>query len=898
MHDVSLEAATARLAPVAGPPVWRWRAALVTALVGTLAFYLPLVSALQPGNIHWPDFMLSHDQRVFYFPSFVEGYRRFWHGGISGLDFFTGDGASVYAFRPNLLPYYPPYLLGYLLFDCADLKTGMLVYLGINVLHEAVGLFFTVVFVRRYLGLSSGAAVLAATIFGLTYYSSVYIVFATFYFQMMLLPVAACTLCWLTRTRSRLAPVLASAVFVVYALTNYGPTMLAGLGLAVTAALTSLYVQPDETRARRWASLIRPTASLALAGLVCAPYFAGQLAFKAVIAPTADDIDQVAHSLAFSGFDLLNGLSQFTDIHRAKTESTIAWGAIPVFLCAFGLDVLLWRSATIAPRLLRAAGAAALVYLVSLSTTLGTSLMTVADAFYYAVPILGKMHIFQRYLIFSQFFFAIVVAAMASIAVFHATPAMRRGAAYAGLAVWLGVTAACLIWPPQTPTFAVGELLTELFLVAVAAIAVAVAPPTAAFLTVSALCAVVGLYSDYTLPLAFNKPAGLASEPAATGPEVDAIAAFVTAQGEGKALSKVVVASSAIPTYFNRNLPWLLGSRVRMMNFQGYPPHLAVLADYAARWSTYGVFDVPWMETAGVDFIYWNDATGGPVAALTSRGFTIGPTLDLPFGNHLGKLRMPSSATVPLLDLGTDPAKPWPNAMALDGWAVEGRTLLKIPGRENRFGYHVDQQPGHSYDVSLDVDAGSSGRLTIAFGNTIIESVNVTGSTHIKKQVTTTTAGDLWITAAPEFKGSLSQISVQAADVASTVSFDNGLLRVAGGDDPVQAFSTDYTHRLALQTEADVPVSVTYLLWPNPYMVPYLDGAPVAWTDDAARPVSLAVPAGRHIVEVRFVSRAATLFFWSGVAYLVLLAAATAAALARGRSRRAFRILLRAARRA
>jgi hypothetical protein len=43
------------------------RVALLTALVGTIAFYLPLFSMLQPDKVAWPAFMLTHDQRTAYF---------------------------------------------------------------------------------------------------------------------------------------------------------------------------------------------------------------------------------------------------------------------------------------------------------------------------------------------------------------------------------------------------------------------------------------------------------------------------------------------------------------------------------------------------------------------------------------------------------------------------------------------------------------------------------------------------------------------------------------------------------------------------------------------------------------------------------------------------------------
>lgn len=115
---------------------------------------------------------------------------------------------------------------------------------------------------------------------------------------------------------------------------------------------------------------------------------------------------------------------------------------------------------------------------------LGTSLLTAADAFYYAIPILGKMHIFQRYLAFSQFLFAILIAALATIIGRYASSAAKRVATYLAIFVWLVVAVLFLVLQPA-PANASDPLIVELFLMATTAVALAVAPPTFAFLVAS-----------------------------------------------------------------------------------------------------------------------------------------------------------------------------------------------------------------------------------------------------------------------------------------------------------------------------------------------------------------------------------------------------------------------------
>jgi hypothetical protein len=853
-----------------------WQLALLVAFVGTVAYYLPLVGGTLPGHAHWAGFALTGDQRVGYFPSFVEGYRRFWHGGLLGIDFLVNDGGSIFAYRPNLMPFYPPFLVSYLLADCSNLKTAIVVYTVIHVLHQFLGLFFSFVFVRKYLGFPSASAALAATVFGLTTYGSSFTGEATFYFQMMLLPVAACALCWLMQTRSWLAAIWVSPVFLTVMLSNYGPTMLASLSMAIMAALIAYWMWIDGPEPRRLSALTRPLVSLVLAGLVCLPYFFAQIKYKAIIAPTADDIDPVAHDLALSGHDLINGLSPFMDFHRTHFEEILVWGSLPIFLCIIGLDVLIKRKSAIRVRYLRACGASALIYLLVLLPTFGRGLLPAADAFYYLVPFMGRMHIFQRYLGFAQFFFAIAVSALATIAVVYASANAKRVAAFAGIAIWLGVSVALQIWPLPDAT-AVSEMLVEVFLMAMGSIALAATTPTAALLVISVLIAVVGLKVAYDIPLATNRIEWWTGEPDPLGAETRSMIDFVKANDGGKALTKIAVASTDIMPYFNRDWPWMVGKEVKLMTYQGYPPHLTNLADYSAHeFGNYGNFDVDWLKETGLDFIFWNDAMAAQLQPFTKAGLQIGPVLTLPGGNHLAKV---STQNPVLLDLSPTTASQWPKPMQLQGWAVDGGRLVKSGNDQAQFGFVASAVPRVSYQVDMDVDAKTAGQLRIAYASQVLGLITTAGPMHFSQRVDATEIGDLWISATPSFTGTLSNVTVKLAPAAGAATefpatFDNGILRFAGPAGAVTGFATNYTTRIKL--DVDAPGTITYLLWPNPYMVPYLDGVRTTWANPGERPLKINVGPGRHRFEVKFRSRPGLLFYWASILYLIGLAASVA----------------------
>jgi hypothetical protein len=860
-------------------PKWTrtWQVGLLVAFVGTVAYNLPLVGALLPGHAHWPGFMLTGDQRMFYFPSFVEGYRRFWHGGLLGIDFLVNDGASVFAYRPNMMPFYPPYIIAYILADCSNLRTAMLAYTIINILHHFAGTFFSFIFVRRYLGFPTASAVLATAIYTLSWYTGALSGEETFYLQMMLLPVAACAICWLMQTRLWLAPIWVSPLFVTIVLSNYGPTMLATMGLSVVAGLLAYGLWIDGPERRRPQVVIAPLASMTLAAVVCLPYIVAQFQFKNIMSPTADDIDPVAHDLALKGFDAMNAFSQYLDFRRTHFEEILLWGLIPTFICLFGLTVLIKRRDEIKPRYLWACGVSAIVYLFVLLPTFGASLLPAADAFYYAVPILGRMHIFQRTLAFAQFFFAIMVSGMATITVTYASQNAKRASVYVAVGIWLVASAALMIWSPS-PTD-VNGLLVELFLMVVAAVALAVGRLTPAIFVVSVLTAVIGLNLAYAIPLSTNRITQWSQEPDPLGPETGSMIAFIKANDGGKALSKIAIASADILPYLNRNWPWLVGKDVKVMNYQGYPPHLTNLADYSAtQFGPYGVFDISWLKATGLDFVFWSDATGGPLGAFTGAGYGIGPVLDLPGGNHLGKVSLPTQADQAPVGLNLSPTTvaQWPKPITMDRWSVTNGVLVKAKdGQQSQFGYPIGTKPGLAYQVDFDAEATTPGQVRVALAGQVLDVVNVTGKIHFSKRLNATAIGDLWILGSPTFSGALSNIVVQTlAPVAPHVIFDNGIFRYTGAPGAVKSFKTNYTTRAQMMIDSPTGGTVTYLLWPNPHMAPFIDGQQSAWANPGERPLKVRIGPGRHRFEMRFMSRAGALFYCTMILYLMLLAAA------------------------
>ena len=130
----------------------RHRVAFLTAFAGTLLFFLPVMGSLRSASSGWPGYLSGSDTLIFYFSSFIAGYFRFWGHGISGIDFATNGGASVFALRANMMPYYPPYILSYFIFNLGDYVQAVIAYTLLQAAHLFACLYFCILLGRRYLG--------------------------------------------------------------------------------------------------------------------------------------------------------------------------------------------------------------------------------------------------------------------------------------------------------------------------------------------------------------------------------------------------------------------------------------------------------------------------------------------------------------------------------------------------------------------------------------------------------------------------------------------------------------------------------------------------------------------------------------------------------------------------
>lgn len=874
--------------------------ALVVGLFGTIMYFLPLVGALKPGGAGWPGFMLTGDVRMIYFPQFVEGYNRFWGGGIFGIDFLTDGGASAYGFRPNLQIFYPPYLVSYLFFNMNNFSTAAAVFCAVQALNLFASLAFAFLFARRFLAFSEAVSVLFAAMFALSYIAGYYIVQTGFLLLTWPVPVIAYLLCRLMFTRSRATPVLGSLLIVNYALTGYAPLMAAGLSVAI---ILGLYVFFTRIRGRfrngdAWKLLLPPLTAVALGAAVVAPYFLLQVEWVKGVAHGSQNLNDTAFLLGLRGWDLFRAVSIHV-VGGTPTEGRLIWGLTPSWIILLGFFFAV-RNGHLIPAYQRVAFLGSLsLYTFVVAVSMGSDSF-LSDIFYYGVPIFGSMHIYQRYMLLSQIFLAVMFCL--SIIFVHRYASRSEKAWILLISLILTVLLGTLLYatPLFTKLVTIDYFAVELFMNAFAVAVLCLSNSQRGLVLIAFPLVLANLQQPYFV----QRSLGSAETWAKMLPyDRQTLNRLVTALAPPpeKTLSKILYLTSEIDTHIPYNHTWLMsgGRAAKYMNYYGYEPHLAMDRNYFGMMgSFYGRHNAGWVAYTGVDHVVWKTSEPERLQQFLASGFEIGTAVPLA-GDMISApvTRRPQTKSGDtLLSTRVDAAN-WKPILA-DGWALEAGRIVKVPGNRNHFGIAIPSRKDRVYSVSMMVSGHRNGRLTVAFGGTTGTEILPGGPERVERQFTSDGVGDLWVTAAPEFDGSIEVITVEelplppdpASPVLDEQVIDNGIIRLSSraGAATLKSFSTDWSKTVTASISSTAPVRVSYLMWPISYMRPSVDGKKVFWKHLDGQRVYVDLPAGDHVFKIRFQSRKSVIFSVVMAGYLaamILVAAAWLLAPWRGRIR-------------
>jgi F5/8 type C domain len=612
-------------------------------------------------------------------------------------------------------------------------------------------------------------------------------------------------------------------------------------------------------------------------------------------------------------------------------EFTLLWGLIPIVIACLFFAGLHGREelSHFEWRLFRFSG---VVYFLIVLAMYG-SYSALSDLLY-AVPGIGKMHIYQRHLLAGHWFFLIGVGLMLNAVVRRGPSVLTKLALFILLGM-MAVSAHLL----AVQSTAVGPLLLndylvlELLLAALFTASLFFPGTWFPFGVATFLILLVSLNHVYEfstnpeLSYATQQTRQIALDRVSSE---RVISYFRT--NSHRAIVKYVDMTPGVREYFSKNYPWFVAKDIALASYSGYEFQLAARSDYLQRMPTIGPGekdlllhpDWKWVEKTGAEFVVFQEQYGmndphlGEVADLRN------PARVLKLPNHIviAPLRFEAAGFGAAAIRGRYvrvqlSGKGWLSLAEVRVMARRGDGLLNVAqgkraaqsstfgtmgvaahavdGNTNGdFGKNSVSHTNEDENAWWEVDLGSS---------EAVESVAIWGRTDCCGE----RLGDYWVFASDApFAPSDTPASLQqrartvsthqtVAPVPSVVLrgagsgagagggsamralFDNGYLRVLGAENSAAAggFRTDGASELDLEVRASKPVKVQYLFWPSDRLKFYLQGKPVPATiEDGLQTVT--VPSGRQRLEIRYVSWPLRIFLALYSLYALVYVAALA----------------------
>lgn len=900
------------------------------ALLLTLIFYYP---SLRHGGQD-AGYLYTGDVLGYYLPALIKTHAIIGGGNFDALDFSLFDGSSDFFLSPNFFATHPLVALFCLLWPTSDLSLGTHRFFLVVLFaaHTLAACYFTLRLARLYFGLHLPSATLAAVMFAF----NMYVVGATgqppFLFSVSVLPWIACASLDYARDPSWRRLLLAMLPVTLAFLGGYPPLGAACVGASFLFVLLRLWLVGSEPTDRRLSNCVLAALPYAAAVALVAPLMYAISAFHAeTTASGSDGIHYSAHQLAASPQTIYGGLSAYCRVPGAVHEFIPIWGVVPLLIIAMFLASR--------QRLDRASSriiiAMAAIYSVSLLCIYG-DFSVVADMVYYFVPKIGRMHIYQRFLLLSQLAFAIMLALMVQSLARGPVPRARTA-----LVVLFVLTMASGIVVARYPAVAetlgtsqhfTVELLSGCFLAAAMLAPNRVVLPIAAAI-LACLPSFDRMYdrSHYGNTLAMAQT----RQPLALDEGLKHnIATYFASTSKKDRVKYVDITPMWGPKgveTFPKVFPYFVLDDVSLTSYGGFTFYLSSRAEYmkhaTVQASTVAVQpDWDLLEASGADFVVARDEDLKSDALRARLGISDGSgSLALPGGARIHPIRFAGTGAIRQAgDAHTDNG--WFRVTPASAAVHQERANLAVgrPARQsstadgpasravdgNTDGVHAQDgvtHTGNEPHAWLEVDLGDSqpigsvriwgrtdccqDRLTDFWlfisetpfpDNATATELRGRAGVHAftgmtpKPSTTIPTGGVVGRYVRIQLGGTVSPVgnflSLAECEVFSPGDSDVASPANGTGSPRIVAFETNDANRVSVIVDTPEPALVQYLLWPNPRASFYVDGRRIKPTplDGLA---AIAVPSGRHTIEMRYRHWPLRLFWLAYAAYGIGLAA-------------------------
>lgn len=914
-------------APHAGS-VRNWLIFILPSLLATIVFYYQM---LVKGGAD-AGFLYTGDVLGYFWPGLAKLHQLFWQHDFIALDFSSYNASSAFLLTANLFNVHPFVVIPALVVPAplTFLQTGYWLVL-ILVLHSFIASYYAHRLMCDYFGFSYASGVAVGIIFAFSFYSTSAMGEPPFTFSIAILPWAAHSALrfayWpdLRRFLWACLPVMCGL------LGGYGPLGLASAGLA--AVIVAFQVLNADDPAAEFAVRVRRLllglAPIAAGGLLLSPYLLAVLRFNQdTLSAGSPSLFFSAHQLAESPESILRVFSSHYSVAAPYYEFTPSWGfpaifLMLVFMLGFGTFAALGK---MEQRLFYLSAA---LYVFSVLAIYGT-FSPVSNLIFNFAPVVGKMHIYQRFLYATSLFYAVLlVLALKAIDVSRPPLAIRI--------VWLSavfLTLAAAYLVARNPAAATdlglnGYIVFELMLASLLVGALLLPSSNALYVGVLIVLFLPPLGRIYTLSQGGNTLTAQRTRiPLALNHDQQKSIVDYIKRRTDKPIVKYVDMTpfwspAGIET-FPKAFPYFVLNEITLSSYGGFSFYLSAAKEYMAKMPVEGADvtvrpDWELVRAQGGDFVVApaaavrdgaldgvlspanvTDALALPndalLVSLDSPKFQANAARDAVFDNGYFRIR-PSAFSPPSAASNVALHKPVTQSSGSDpGAATDGNTdgdfthgSVTHSGKEPGAWLQVDLGSSHLVDsvtlwsrtdccqerlrsywlllsdqpfpagmpaAEIARQPGVHARQMNSAPNPSTR-IDVGGyqARYIRVQLASTTKnGDEYL--------SLAELQVfQGKAGAAAPAASNSV--------QVTKFTTNSANFASIDTVADKPFSIDYLLWANPNLRFQLNGAPISpVSQDGVSTFNL--PAGKNRLSVIYKDGLLS-FFWVVYAVYFLL---------------------------
>lgn len=394
---------------------------LALALSVTSIFYL---TALKNGSRN-AGFLYTGDVLGWYLPALAKTQSLLHSYNFTAIDFSTFNGSSDFFLGPNFFPYHPLVILYSLLVspESTDFQRLGQIFVILMAVHSFFAFYFSLKLLNRFFGFEFGTAALSATVFAFSMHFLNALGQPPFLLCVSVTPwVVYAALAFAHKPSTRL---FVFACFPVILAITGGYMPLAAASLAFSAVLIAaklLYIDSSEEESvdQRVRSLFLAALPYLAATAVAGPFIYSIVAFhKETLGGRVGSLFYSAHQLSQLPQNLLNSVSSKFYVPGPASEFTILWGIPAISIAAiFLLGTQAHRALT--SQEWKLFKVAVLIYFATVLATFG-DYSVVSDLVYYLLPQIGRMHIYQRFLLPTELMFGVLFALMLK-AVVHERP--------------------------------------------------------------------------------------------------------------------------------------------------------------------------------------------------------------------------------------------------------------------------------------------------------------------------------------------------------------------------------------------------------------------------------------------------------------------------------------------